>query len=103
MGRGEILLPNNSLACVCGKQRLIVAIHKQKLFAIASGFFYTYSVHTNHVGAADCDSLYNRIILYGAFDVLLGYILGLYLGVACCSGQPSLETGAHEPMEEMSS
>ena len=55
------------------------------------------------MGAADCDSLYNRIILYGAFDVLLGYILGLYLGVACCSGQPSLETGAHEPMEEMSS
>ena len=31
--------PANSLACVCGKQQFVVAIHKQKLFAIASLIF----------------------------------------------------------------
>ena len=39
MRHGEILLPNTSLTCACGKQRFVLATHKQKLFAIASCFF----------------------------------------------------------------
>ena len=36
------MLPNNSLACACGKQRFVVAIHKQKRFSIASFLFFIY-------------------------------------------------------------
>ena len=41
---GEILLRNNSLARACGKQRFVIAIHNQKLFAIVSFFIPIVSI-----------------------------------------------------------